>query len=339
MTADRERLDGLWAALEVDEDETPAPSAHELNVQSIAALGSAVEARIAASWMQLGQVRGSTQARLRLFGGAVDDHSAPIKLAAKALVTFQDLLSSVAMAQQGKTSLRGTVPKQIRAATELRVFPRPSIGSVVFDLAGPPAPDISATLPGSGDDRNSVDAAVEELAGVLDAAGGEGPETDQAVLEVLKRLGPRVATHLRKLSALPLDDDLSLDVAWSEASGRRVSGRLGTVEATVLRRVINESKVSVEEESLAGVLVTLSSEDPLALRLHDGGRVPMALGEGLALEALTPYFNAPVLATVEVQVESHPTTGVDVRRYTLVGVEPGVAPPLSGTAASDFFDT
>lgn len=316
--SDAERVEAIWQSLAEDDAAEPL-TARDLNLASLAALGESVTSQSAAAWSTLVASEGATRAKVRLYGPAVEANSAPVRLATKALSSFQDLVSAVAMSARGKKSNFGSVPGDIKQETELLMFPRPGLGSVVFELAGPEAPDTTEELPGVSDGLNVADRAAAVLGRVLQGSAGDVDRS--ALAEDLTDLGPRVATHLRKLAMLPIADSMYLELEWLQGNGQRVRGTLGPDEAIVLRDVITESRASVEVQTLEGVLVTLSSEEPLSLRLHGGGRVPMRLSDDLSADDLTAFFNSSVVATAEVEVTTHPTTGKDSRRYTLIGID------------------
>lgn len=303
---------------DVSEDAAPL-HARQFNLRSFAALGESVEGAIAANWRTMTPPEGSTRARVRLFGPAVEGHRSTVRLTTQALSLFQDLVSAVAMAAVGKRSLFGAVPGDVRAQTELFLFPRPAFGSVVFELLGPTAPDVSDELPGISSGENSADRAATQLVEVL---GHSADDADREVLTAeLKHLGPRVATYLRRLANLPIREGLFLDLDWEQGNGDRVSATLEAEQAIRLVEVIESSRATVQERQMDGVLVTISTEEPLGLRLHDGRRIPMAPHEDLDVDALTAFFNEPVTATLEVEVTSHPVTGRDTTRYTLLAIE------------------
>jgi hypothetical protein len=316
---ERERLDRIWDSLsEGESDDAPALTALELNLRSVAALATAFTEESAQGWDAVVGIEVPTRARLRFSGSSVAGNNAPVRLAARVLTTLQELVTAIAMSARGRKSLFGAPPADIRLATELSLFPLPSLGSVIFELAGPERPDCVNQLPGLGEETNAADRAAISLRQVLDEAM---VDDKTALTQDLKQLGPRVASHLRNLALFPIDNDLTLDLEWRQSNGERISGQLGRREATVLQEVITLSRASVETQTLDGVLVTISVEEPLALRLLTGERVPMSLRSDLEVGQVADYFNKRVRARVEVAVTAHPTTGRDVREYTLVEVQ------------------
>ncbi|UDY36284.1 hypothetical protein [Dermatobacter hominis] len=319
---DDEAIDDLYDWLG-EPDPGEDLSAVAINRSSIEALGLSASTTLGGTWDHFDPTDAHSVAKVRMTGDAVVQNAAPVRVAAPALTTLQELISAIAMARRGKRNLSGFVPAAIRDLTDLFFVPIPRPGSVVFDLVGPGRSDEAAQIPGvTASLPTEADAAVEQLVNLL-AASGEGPgESRVALGNSLVNLGPRVSTQLRRLAAFPTTAGLNLEIAWKATSGATVKGRLGANEANVIMDVITETRSSAEIQILEGELVTVSSVNPLALRLRDGRTISVAPAEPEMPGQLARYFNRWVTAVLEVEVTTHPVSGRASRQYTLVSVDP-----------------
>lgn len=311
----------LWGS--TDDDDSPVMSASELSRASFLAFaGPSGEVE---GWTDAFPIAGVPRLDLRLHGSAISGHSAPVRLATRALTIVQDLVSVVGMAQRGKKSLSGAIPAAILRATELNLNPAASPGSLVFELRGT-RPEIHPDQNPALDSKQTLaDTAASEIFSLLGSAeSGEGT----AVLRELQRLGPRVATHFRRLSALTLSESLLLDMRWQQGDGRLIYGQIHAAGATELERVIAKSRTTLEPKQLHGHLVTISTEDKLVLRDEVGKRIPLVESERFAQDPAL-FYDKDVVAEVELEIEQHPSTGRDTKTYHLVSLalsSQGVSP-------------
>lgn len=305
--------DDFWLDLVTAEDQLPA-SAKELNLQTAE--------RMAALFGFEPAGRAHSSAEIRLHGPAAVEHSVPVRLGTKALSAVQDLVTAVAMALKGRRSLLGRPSSDILAATELRLFPAASPGSVVFDVQGPPAVALDGRFPDLVDRRNDADLAMDTLGKLFDLSA----VANDQVAEMLLTLGPRVASSLRRLTEFPLQRSLYIDLTWRTATGYRIPVSFGPGEAGALQSLIEQRRMAVERTVLSGKLVTVSTEDPLALRLANGNKIVLSTGPDVIRSSLSSYFDTLVDATVEVEVVTT-STGREIRSYTLLQISPGLDIP------------
>ncbi|QXC60548.1 hypothetical protein KSP35_19840 [Aquihabitans sp. G128] len=312
MTDQRTKADALAAFLSLENKDDAAPlSAAELNQFALASLS---QGGAPSDWHERRVVSpGVPRLDLRLHGKAIDGHSAPVRLATRALTIVQDLVSVVGMAHRNKKSLSGAIPKDILQATELNLNPAATPGSLIFELRGNLAPINGDEIPGADPGVTLADLAAADIFRLLDAADSG----DDGLMLDLQRLGPRVATHFRRLCALTLSESLLLDMRWQQGNGAMIFGQLAEASAGEMERVITKSKFTSERITLRGHMITISTEDKLVLRDQSGNRVRLVEAESFDQDPAN-FYDKDVVAEVDLEVEEHPTTGRDRPVHHLV---------------------
>ncbi len=322
MTDNHRDLDEIWSMMS-DVSKLDGLAVHDtsglsVNAAALSAWRCAVGNVGDDTWLDHPAKAGVPKARLRLYGPAVEEHTVEVRTAAKIMTTFQDLLSAVAMATRGRYALGGAVPGDIRSGTTLRLFPRPAFGSLVLEMEGPEPMSAPAEQALLSELPSTADDAATRLVGLINAAHFDDEES---LLAGLRSLGPRVSTHLSRLVAFPLDESTYIDVGWQTTAGSRLAGFITADAADRLRSVMTKYRTATKRERVSGFLVTVSSEDPIALRLSSGKRISMELSEDVTPGSLTPYFQQRVTVSVDVEVVTKSSTGAEAKRYTLVSVE------------------
>lgn len=303
----------LWAEDDVQDDRA-AMTGSELSRASFASL-----ARTTAPdgpWVDAEPIPGVSRLDLRMHGEAIEGHSAPVRLAARALTIVQDLVSVVGMALRGKKSLAGSISSDILDATQLNLNPAAAPGSLIFELRGSRRVSSEHQLHGVDAGLTLADLAAAEIFRVLSQAeGGPGSE----LRDELQRLGPRVASHLRRLNSLTLSESLLMDLRWQQGNGKIIQGQVRMDSAAEIERVIVQSRISRERGVIRGHLVTISTEDRLVIRDSSGKRIPLVESDEFT-QNLAEFYDKDIVAEVDVEVEEHPVTGRDLRTYHLVKV-------------------
>ncbi len=299
--------DELWNRLLAGEDDpvdaAPITSA-DINAQTLARMAVEVPVR---------------QVRFRLSGKAVQAHRVSVKIAANALASLQEVVSSIGAALSGSATLFGQIAQDVRKSTELSLSPVFMPGSVVFTLRPEDVDDNQEQLFAAVEVPTLLDQSLSQLVVFLHRLSQDDLGDDLLVADV-RRLGPRAAKHLNELSELVLGDDVVLGVDWDDGTGRRAHGSLNTRSAAYLSDLIKRNRIDVDERRLTGTLITVSTEDPAALRLEDGTRVSLRVDTATA-PAIGEYFDRRVVVTVAVQTTRSTSTGKEVQQYTLLAIE------------------
>jgi len=305
--------EALWDRLLEGEDESldevPLTSS-DINAQTLARMAAEVPIK---------------QVKFRLSGKAIQAQRVSVKIAADALGSLQEVVSSIGAALNGSATLFGQIAQDVRKSTELSLSPVFMPGSVVFTLRPEPVEDIHDQLFSADEVETLLDASVSQLVVFLHRLSQDDLSDDLLVADV-KRLGPRAAKHLNELSELVLGEEVVLGVDWDDGSGRRTHGSLNTRSAAYLSDIIKRNRVDVEERRLTGTLVTVSTEDPAALRLDDGTKVPLRI-EAASTPAIGEYFDRRVVVTVAVQTTRSTSTGKEIQRYSVLSIEAAAPDP------------
>ena len=285
----------LWDALlnGVDDDELDLPvSSTELNEAAATAVAG---------------VEPPERIRFRLDGASIEAHHVALRTATRALSAFQDAVTSAAAAVMDRATVAGRVPSDILRATELQLAPLISPGSVVFTMVPAVGRDSRHALFVAGSEEPLLDVSVARILDAVKAVEHERFDDDLAG-ETVRGLGARTQKHLSDLSRVLISEDLDLDVDWRRAHGRRRRVRLDRRAAARLKAVVGEKIESIDEETLTGWLVTVSSEEKQTLRLEDGTKVNLEVSPELQSE-LGAFFDHRVRVVVRTRTETTVASG------------------------------
>lgn len=254
---------------------------------------------------------------IRLHGAGVPGHEMPVRGAAAILLSLQETVSSIGQALRYDPTLQGAIQGQIIAATKLSITSDVGLGSVVFRLLGPGEAITGSEARELTGTDTLVDAAMAKLFALVEQSAAQGPDSSELAQE-LRRLGPRTAKHLSDLAKRVLADEIDVDLSWRSPAGRRRQASLQRSAAHALTRAIELNKVETQVIELPGILDTISTAHKLELRT-DEGRVHLAVSRDLA-PTLGPFYNQPVVATVERTITWSTNTGKEKRTFMLLSV-------------------
>lgn len=133
---------------------------------------------------------------------------------------------------------------------------------------------------------------------------------------------------MRRIASLTLKEKVYLDLRWMQANGVQRSGRLTAEGGQFLETFIAETKASLERQELRGILITISTVEPLHLIQDTGPKLSIHVPDDFH-KRLTRYFNQRVVVTVDAEIITNVTTGREETTLTLVDLE------LSAQASPD----
>lgn len=203
----------------------------------------------------------SSRGAVRLSGAGVVGHSAPLEEVGKVAMHWQRCVTAVGAALEGTKTSFGQIPRTVTQRTQLALQAAPGPGSIVLDLEPTADPTIEA-YPGGQTQifeapRPLADRAAEALIELLASAASVGPDGDEFGLEILK-LGPRVASHLRRLADVLDKGHFDLDVSWAEPKHATRRAHVSAGRAGWLRDFVAGRALDGQETEMAGVVRTVS---------------------------------------------------------------------------------
>jgi len=266
---------------------------------------------------------------IRLHGPGVPGHDIAVREAAGILTSFQETIASIGQVLSHRATATGPINAQVLKSTELRLFPTPSPGSVIFHLTGPGEEISGAEAPALTGTDTLVDAAMHELfALVAKSAKADELETAGSLARDLRRFGPRVAKHLAELADHIVKDEIDMDLTWRTPRGRRRSATLERRSAQTIRDAIKLNEVETLRVELTGTLSTISTTKKAELKTASQGIVRIAVDDQQAA-SLGPFFNQPVVIVAEQTTKWSTETGRETRSYQLLDI--ALAKPATRT--------
>ena len=161
----------------------------------------------------------ASRGSVRLTGAGVVGHSAPLDDVGAVATSWQRCITAVGASLEGVRTSFGQIPREVVQRTRLTLTAAPSTGSIQLDLAPEANPLRETSKDGQmvvyDTPRPIADLASETLIALLDQAARTGPDGDD-LGDVIRRLGPRVASHVRRLADVLDKAHFDLDVTWSE---------------------------------------------------------------------------------------------------------------------------
>ncbi|GAB3258013.1 hypothetical protein [Kineosporia babensis] len=303
MTGDSSSPEQLWQTLMDGEqtDEASVVTAADINTATLAEMSA----------LQQGKTL-----QMRLAGAAVQRNRVAVKTAASALSTLQEVISSIGAARSGQATLFGQISREIRSATELQMTPVTTPGSVVFTLLAEPSAESTDE---SGSEPSLLAESLAELLRILNEVANDSLG-EQEIARQIRGAGPRAAKHLQSLSDLIVADDISMELTLGPGTQHRKFASLDRRSAAFLKEIIKSNAIDVSEETLEGILVTVSSVDPAAILLDDGEKVSLRTSPGHP-QKLQDFYDQRVRVTVRAQVRRSVSTGRETTSYDLLHIE------------------
>lgn len=217
----------------------------------------------------------ASRGSVRLTGAGVVGHSAPLDDVGAVATTWQKCVTAVGASLEGVRTSFGQIPREVVQRTRLTLTAAPAPGSIQLDLSPESNPLRETSEDGQmvayGTPRPLADEASEALIALLDQASNAGPDADE-LSDAIRRLGPRVASHVRRLADVLDKAHFDLDVTWAEPNSptRRASLSAGT--AGWLREFVTGRALDGQEEELSGTVRTVSDISKWQIETPDGLR-------------------------------------------------------------------
>lgn len=264
---------------------------------------------------------------IRLHGPGVPAHDIPVREATGILTSLQETVASIGQVLSHRPTASGPINAQVLKSTELRLFPTPLPGSVIFHLTGPGEEITGAEAEALTGNETLVDAAMRELFTlVAQSERVDQLETAGSLARDLRRFGPRVAKHLAELAGHVVEDEIDLDFNWRTPRGRRNSATLQRQSAQTIQNAIRLNELETQRVDLAGILTTVSTTQKAELRTTDQGTVRMTVRDELAA-SLGPFFNKQVAVIAEQTTRWSINTGRETRTYEMLEIQPSKTEP------------
>lgn len=271
--------------------------------------------------------REATELRMRLHGKGVQGHRVPADQAGALLRQTQLLVRWIGARLRtlgDDKQLAAAVGERlgIVEATQLFLQPQLGAGSLVFDMvAAPPVADDEEqdTLMDDGDLRDSLlDRSLRELLSIVTSSQADSAESLGELSGYVSRMGPRVASQLKRLADHVTEEEIDIDLRWSGAGGRRQSANLSRRGALAIKDAVARNKVKTDEVVLTGLLETASTgKDQVRIDVP-GDSFKMDVDEELGV-TLGRWLHREVTARVERRVTWH-DSGKETRAYKLLAI-------------------
>lgn len=257
---------------------------------------------------------------IRLHGPGVPAHDIPVREATGILTSLQETVASIGQVLSHRPTASGPINTQVLKSTELRLFPSPLPGSVIFHLTGPGEEitgDEAEALTGN---ETLVDAAMRELFTlVTQSEKVDQLESAGSLARDLRRFGPRVAKHLAELAGHVVEDEIDLDLVWRTPRGRRNRATLQRQSAQTIQNAIKLNELETQRVELVGILTTVSTTKKAELRTDDHGTVRMTVRDELAA-SLGPFFTKQVEIVAKQTTRWSINTGRETRSYEMLEI-------------------
>lgn len=218
----------------------------------------------------------SSSGFLRLTGAGVDGHSARIDGVADMMHQFQRLVLATGAALEGHKSLRGQLPAQIVARTQLRLRGSALPGSLVLEVVPEGSPAAEIVPDGQPElfqheEALLVDKAIGDAIKLMGLSKEVSADADDSeFLQVLQERGPRVATTLRDLASTLVQSQFDTDISWTQPRRARVRIKMAVAEMKHLGELVASREMAKEPIEMSGVLRTVSDLGPLKIETEEG---------------------------------------------------------------------
>lgn len=258
-------------------------------------------------------------ADVKLSGHGVHGHEVSVADAVGILGPLQNVMSAIGQALRGPTTLQGKIASEIRQATQLRLSPQLSPGSVVFHLTGAGERVTGDELPNVTGSDTLLDMVMVRLSELAHQASIEDMELE-ALARRLRPLGARTAKHLNDLVSELVDSEINMDMRWRVPSGHALTARLHRDGAFSLREAISRNAEDVRTVTLIGTLETVSTVRDLDLVTETGARIVLRIPEDTDPDDLRQYFHRTVEVTAEQTTVWNLGQGSEKRSYRMLDI-------------------
>lgn len=289
-------------------DASPPPAdADELGALSFEAMVRQAGGAAETAWPML---------NVRLHGLGIPGHDVALDDAFAILNPLQQACASIGQALARVATTAGKIPDVIRRATQFRLSPALSAGSVVFHLNAPAEVVTGEEIPGATGSDTLADITLTRLMSVITLA--EQTDNTLDVADEVRRFGPRAAKHLNDLAGAVVSTDIDVTLQWKNGQTQRTA-MLNRRGALGLQGAISHNRTQTKTVTLHGTLVTASTVEPIAIRSDDGRLVHLSATPELAWTLDRLCFRR-VVAQAEEAITWRLSKGTEVRRYTLLTI-------------------
>lgn len=269
-----------------------------------------------------------TELRLRLHGEGVQGHRVPADQAGALIRQTQLLVRWIGARLRNlgdDKQLAANVGDRfgIVEATRLYLQPQFGAGSLIFDLVGDERTQVEDEPQGKlidGEEQREtlLDRSLQELLSIVTSSETDSPEALGELSGYVSRMGPRVASQLKRLATHVTDDEIDIDLRWSSAGGRRRRASLNRRGALAIRDAVDRNKVRTDEITLTGLLETASTgKDKVRIDTPDDS-FKMDVDEDLGV-TLGRWLHREVTARLERRTTWH-DSGKETVDYKLLAV-------------------
>jgi hypothetical protein len=217
----------------------------------------------------------SSHGAVRLSGVGVTGHSAALDEVGAVAMAWQRCVTAVGAALEGAKTSFGQIPRSVAQRTQLSLNTAPSPGSIVLDLSPRTNPTVEAYPGGErpffGAERPLADRSAEALIDLLQQASAAGPDADELGRSLL-RLGPRVASHVRRLADVLDKAHFDIDVAWMEPQHPTKRAAIPAGTAGWLRDFVAGRHLDGREAEMVGTVRTVSDIAKWSIETTEGMR-------------------------------------------------------------------
>lgn len=217
------------------------------------------------------RLRLTSEGSLRLSGDGVREHRAELGRVAPLLMNWQRLVTAQGAALVGDKNPRGKVSSKVRKRTVLCLDASLAPGSVIIPIV--PASNAVEELHGKGEpladmgERTLADRAVSGTIELLNHAPGL---THDEIVELLQPSGPRVAGALRDMLRDAASANYNLAAKWRENGQPTCRAAVSAAQAGDIASMITDQHLDEGEETLTGILHTVSDRSNLVLEIDSG---------------------------------------------------------------------
>jgi hypothetical protein len=261
----------------------------------------------------------SQRARLRFRAGQVVGTAAPAHLLLRFVLDVNDAVVAVANRRLPRPSRK--IDDAARDRLGLWVF-APQPGSVIVDVAAPPAGPIVGTqeIPGVDQVESITERALVDVLDALESATGADITADGLAAH-LAPLGSIAIAHVDRIALRAERGDFSVLIESQGRAGSR-QFEFRPRDATFLRRVIKNRALAVQTRNVVGVLQTASLRRSMFDILVDGGGELITGATPVSIRpTLAPMLGRRVRAVVEERMDdSDPDSGKVKRKLVEIAI-------------------
>jgi hypothetical protein len=268
-----------------------------------------------------------TQLRMRLHGEGVKGHQVAADQAGALLRQTQLAVRWIGarlrtLGDEKQLEAKAGDRMGIAAATRLFIQPQFGAGSLIFELVGeerPPDGAQAAIAEPVALDDTLLDRSVQQLIAIIASSEADTPESLGALSGQVARMGPRVASQLKRLAEHVTDDEINIDLRWRGSAGRTRSANLGRRGALAIKDAVERNRVKEDEIVLTGLLETVSTGKDQVRIDTPNETFKMDVDEALGV-TLGGLLHREVTARLARRIVWH-QTGKETTSYRLLAVE------------------